>query len=313
MEIVRYEDSLRDKWNAFIENSKNGNFLFHRNYMEYHADRFRDFSLLFYDENKLMAIMPASRSDAVLISHGGLTFGGIISDHRMTISRMVEIFKLMKEYFLNEGVTKLIYKAIPHIYHTFPAEEDLYALFINKAKLIRRDISSTILLGEEIGFSTLRKRSLKKGKAFGIEVKRSYAFKEFMMVVLYKLQQKYGIKPVHSGEEIQFLADRFPENIKLFAAFKDNIMYGGTIIYESRNVAHAQYIVATDEGKRLGAIDIIFDFLINEYYTHKKYFDFGISTEKNGLYLNDGLVQNKESYGARAIVCDFYEWDLKQI
>ncbi len=311
MEIVRYEDSLRDKWNAFIENSKNGNFLFHRNYMEYHADRFIDFSLLFYDDDKLIAIMPANQLDSLLVSHGGLTFGGIICDYKMTTPRMLEIFKSLNKYLINKGFTKVVYKSIPHIYHTLPTEEELYALFINQAKLIRRDISSTILLGEKIGFSTLRKRSIKKGKAFGIEVKRSYDFKAFMMVVFYNLQQKYGIKPVHSGEEIQLLAERFPENIKLFAAFKDNIMYGGTVIYESRNVAHAQYIVATDEGKRLGAIDIIFDFLINEYYTHKKYFDFGISTEKNGLYLNDGLLQNKESYGARAIVCDFYEWDLK--
>jgi len=313
MEIVRYEDSLRDKWNAFTDSSKNGNFLFHRNYMEYHADRFIDFSLLFHDDNKLMAIMPANSLDSLLVSHGGLTFGGIICDYKMTTPRMLEIFKSLNKYLINAGFTKVVYKSIPHIYHTLPAEEDLYALFIHKARLFRRDVSSTILLQEKVSFSKGRKWSIKSCKSLRFDVKRSYDFKTFMMIESYNLHQKYGVKPVHTEEEMRLLADRFPENIKLFAAFKDNVMYGGTIIYESRNVAHTQYIAATDEGKRLGATDAVLDFLINEYYSHKKYFDFGISTEKNGLYLNQGLIQNKESYGARAIICDFYEWDLKQL
>ncbi len=87
-------------------------------------------------------------------------------------------------------------------------------------------------------------------------------------------------------------------------------MIAGVIIFESDQVAHAQYIGVADDGRKCGALDLIMNYLINDYYATKRYFDFGISTEDNGRYLNAGLVENKQSYGARAVVHDFYELDL---
>ena len=88
-------------------------------------------------------------------------------------------------------------------------------------------------------------------------------------------------------------------------------MVAGVIVYESENVAHMQYIAANDDGKKLLSTDFIFDFLINEYYKNKKYFDFGISTEKEGRFLNIGLITFKEEFGARAVVYDTYELEVK--
>ena len=51
--------------------------------------------------------------------------------------------------------------------------------------------------------------------------------------------------------------------------------------------------------------------LQREVYPDKSYFDFGISTVENGRTLNANLIHNKESYGARATVYDFYELHLK--
>jgi hypothetical protein len=69
--------------------SKNGTFMLDRNYMDYHSDRFIDHSLIFYDEkDKLIAGMPASLHENEIISHGGITYGGIISDKKMTVQKM---------------------------------------------------------------------------------------------------------------------------------------------------------------------------------------------------------------------------------
>lgn len=84
-------------------------------------------------------------------------------------------------------------------------------------------------------------------------------------------------------------------------------MLAGVVMYESDLVGHVQYIASTGEGKNMGALDLIFDFLINEYYRQKPFFDFGISNEKNGLLLNQGLIEQKEGFGARAVVHDQYE------
>lgn len=308
--IEGYEPKHKRLWDEFITNSKNGVFLFHRDYMEYHSDRFTDHSLLFYDDNKLVGVMPANIKDNILVSHGGLTFGGIVSDQGMKTPMMLEIFDALKEYVKTRGVTKVIYKAIPHIYHNVPAEEDLYALSRHNARLVKRDISSTISMKEKIAFSKGRKWSVKKSKTQKLEVRRSYDFKTCMGIEEDLLKEKYGVKPTHTADEMQLLASRFPENIKLFTAHKDDTMLAGVIIYESKNVAHTQYIANSEEGRKMFATDLILDFLINEYYTEKKYFDFGISTEEEGRVLNTGLITQKEEFGARAVVYDTYELNI---
>ena len=310
MKIIRYEDKQKHLWDEFIAKSKNGTFLFCRDYMEYHSDRFTDFSLMFFDDDRLIAVMPANIKDNMLFSHGGLTYGGIVSDQKMKMSIMVEIFNILEEYLRNQGIKKLIYKAIPHIYHDIPAEEDLYALFLHNARLVRRDAASTIFIKERVPFSRGTRSWIKKCKKIGLEIKRSYDFSTFMSIEEDVLQRKYDVRPAHAADEIQLLARRFSENIKLFAVFKDNDMIAGTIMYETKNVAHAQYSGSNIEGKKLGASHLLFGFLINECYGDKRYFDFGISTEKNGRYLNLGLIDFKERLGARATTYDFYEMNI---
>lgn len=309
--VNRYTADQKPVWDKFIAQSKNGLFLFQRDYMDYHADRFPDYSLLFLnDEGNLLAVMPATAKDSVLFSHAGLTFGGIVSDARMKTVLMLEILDALKASLKTAGIGKLVYKVIPHIYHQIPAEEDLYALYRHDAKLIRRDLSSTIDMNEKLSFSKGRKYEIKQAQKHGVKVVESSDFESFMAIEEQVLGERHDCKPVHTASEMQLLAKRFPNNIKLFAAHREDQMLAGVVMYESRNVAHAQYIAANEEGKKVGALDLVLSFLINDYYATKKYFDFGISTENDGLELNVGLVANKQSFGARAVVHDFYELEI---
>lgn len=309
--IVRYTASQKPVWDKFVADAKNGLFLFHRDYMDYHADRFTDHSLMFFNEDDtLLALMPATVKDSTLSSHAGLTFGGIISDTRMKMQLMLGIFDALNPYLKTAGVDRLVYKAIPHIYHRVPAEEDLYALSRHNARLVRRDVSSAIDIKEKLPFSKGRKYEIKQAQKLGLEVRQSNDFQEFMPIEERVLREKHDQKPVHTAAELELLASRFPLNIKLFAAYRQNEMLAGVVVYESHNVAHAQYIAANDEGKSSGALDLILGYLINDHYSGKKYFDFGISTENDGQELNVGLIENKQSFGGRAIVHDFYELRL---
>jgi hypothetical protein len=177
-------------WDNFITNSKNGTFLFYRDYIEYHSDRFIDYSLMFYLGEKLIAVMPSNIKDKTLFSHDGLTFGGIISDERMKASLMINLFRCMKKHLNNIGIERIIYKPIPYIYHKIPAQEDLYALFLNNAKLIRRDISSTVSIKAQKELTKGRKWCIRKSKISGLEIKRSYNFKSFMEIVNSHLEKK---------------------------------------------------------------------------------------------------------------------------
>jgi hypothetical protein len=277
--------------------------------MEYHSDRFEDHSLIFLKNNKPVALLPANCSDDVLFSHAGLTFGGIITNRKMKTSLMLQIFDSFKEYLKEGGFKKLLYKAIPHIYHSYPSEEDLYALFINNATLIKREVSSTIEMAHKMPYSRNMRRNIKKVQDNRLNVKRSYDFSTFMLLKEEQLFKKYGLTPTHTALEMEYLAGKFPDNIKLFAAEQNETMIGGVVIYENKNVIHAQYQEANELGMDLHVPSLLFDKLINQY-SEKKYFDFGISTENNGFYLNEGLIDFKERFGARSTVYDSYELNL---
>jgi len=308
IKIKKYQPEEKKLWDNFVKNSKNGVFFFLRDYMEYHADRFKDHSLIFLKNNKPIALMPANIDGDTLFSHAGLTFGGIVTNQKMKTSLMLQIFDFLKEYLREKGLKKLLYKSIPHIYHLHPSEEDLYALFINNARIVRREVASTIEMNTKLSYSRNIKRNIKKIENLGLNVVRSYDFDIFMGLKEVQLLKKYGIKPTHNAEEMEYLASKFPENIKLFAAEYGGEMVDGVLIYESANVIHAQYQGATEQGMGLHASSLIFDKIINK--CGKKYFDFGISTENNGFYLNHGLIDFKERFGARSVVYDSYELNL---
>lgn len=305
--VVRYTPEHKADWDAFVAGSKNGTFLLHRAYMEYHADRFTDHSLLFYRKNRLIALLPANEAGQEVQSHGGLTYGGIITDSRMKTPVMLEVFEAMAAYFRGQGFRKIIYKAIPPIYHQLPAGEDLYALFRHGATLYRRDASSVIDLAHLPLYDRQRRWEVKKAKQAAVQVMVSEDYNQFMQLEQELLQVKYNKQPVHTADEIALLASRFPQNIRLYTAAAGDAMLAGVLLYETATVAHCQYMGATAEGRDIGAMNVLIDHLLTVVYPHKKYFDFGISTEQQGRYLNEGLIRNKESYGGRTVVYDFYE------
>lgn len=305
--IKRYNPNDVAAWDAFVDTSKNGTFMLKRGYMDYHADRFADHSLLFYHDEELVALLPATQHGEELRSHGGLTYGGMITNRKMTVQLMLSLFDTLREYMQENTIARVIYKRVPSIYYSYPSDEDLYALFRNNAALTRRDISATIYLPDRIRFSERRRRGVKNAVKNNIIVKESQDYDRYIEMLSKILAKYHDAKPVHTAAELKLLADRFPDNIKMYAAFQDDRMIAGVVMYVTLKVAHTQYIANSDEGRQCGALDAVMDYLINECYSDKKYFDFGISTENEGRFLNEGLISQKQEFGGRAISYDFYE------
>lgn len=311
MEFKIYTPDKKEEWDNFVRSSKNGTFIFHRDFMEYHNHRFNDYSLMFYEGNKLIALIPGHLEDKIFSTHKGLTYGGLIMDHHIRMSDVLMAFELITTTFRHQGIKRIVYKAVPHIYHLQPAEEDLYALFIHKAELTARNISSTLFLPDKIGYSDLRKRSIKKALKSGLVATEDNDLSAFWDILNKNLENKYNTQPVHSLDEIRLLKDRFPENIHLFTVKnREAEVIGGCLIFEMPHVAHVQYVAATPAGKEMGAVDLVIDYIINTAFPHKIYFDYGTSNEDNGLYLNKDLIRQKEGFGARGTVYDIYTINL---
>ncbi len=312
MKVQRYDSSLKELWDRFVQKSKNGTFLFLRDYMDYHSDRFPDHSLVIWnDKESAIALLPASINESgTLTSHAGLTYGGFIVDETMKTALMMKIFDEVLQYLATHGVNRVIYKVIPHIYHSIPAEEDRYCLFLLSAELIRCDVLTVIDYCHIPPCQARRKRSIRKALQNGIEVIKTEDYESFWQILQDSLATGHNVNPVHTLAEIKLLAFRFPEHIQLFGAFQAGTMMAGTVLYLSQNVCHLQYVAANEAGKRSGAMDLITEFLIGQYGGPVRYLDFGISTEDNGWFLNRGLVDYKEGFGGRTVVHEHFKLDL---
>lgn len=310
VEIVRYTSERKAEWDTFVRSSRNGTFLFMRDYMDYHADRFTDCSLMFYREEKLVALLPANwvSDERIVSSHGGLTYGGLVMCDGLTSVRVMEVFAAMLDWMRTElGAKALLYKPIPYIYDRCPSEEDLYALFRHQAVLYTRSLSSVVDMAHRIPFRKGRKSTVKLAHSRGVTIAESPDWVAFWSILSQVLHERHQAVPVHSVEEMELLHSRFPEEIKLYAAYSsDGRMIAGTVIYEFPDMVHAQYIASSSEGKASGAVDALYAWLINERYTDKRYLDFGTSVEQGGWVLNEGLVRQKEGFGARGVVYDSY-------
>lgn len=308
--IVRYDSTKKEEWDRYVHGARNATFLFLRDYMDYHADRFDDFSLMFYKSGRLHSILPAHIVGDVLYSHYGLTYGGLIMDINVTIADTCRLFEELNPWLKEHNINKVVYRPIPWIYHLHPSEEDLYAIFWKcKAHLLVRNIGTCIFMQQHLRWRKDHIRRLRKAKQNGVTVVRDAPLAEFWDVLNANLKERFNAKPVHSLAEIELLKKRFPDEIIQYSAYRNGHIIGGLTFYITQQVVHGQYSSTNAEGKEYGAMEAIYDQIMYHDYPDYQYLDFGSSTEQGCSVINEGLIAHKEGYGGRGVVYDTYEWD----
>ena len=309
--VIRYNTGLKDRWNSFAGKAKNGLFMFNRNYMDYHSDRFSDHSLVFMDGEEIFALLPANEKDGTLVSHGGLTYGGLLLDNSVKQHTVNECFFALKRYLQETGFKKLIYKPIPHMFHQQPAEEDIYALHQNGAILSEVTASTVLNLKMPLKMPKGRKAQISRARREGVEIRvleDKMDYERFIALENEVLESRHGVRAVHTADEMFMLHSRFPQNIHLYGAMKDGMLIAGTVLFEYDQAVHTQYMASSELGRTIGALDLAIAKVIDDYKDTKLWLDFGISTEAHGTILNEGLIAQKEGFGGRTNV--YTVWEL---
>ena len=314
-EVVKYNAEYKTLWNEFLDEARTKAVFFSRNFLEYHQDRFKDHSMLVFSKGKLKAILPANIStENIVQTHGGLTFGGLIVNEEESTRNVFHYLVAILKYLSRAGISELQWKQSPSFYSSISQDEIQYAFFLMNAEMYRMDIAYAIdqRVQPPIKYQKRRERAIKKAIKLGVEITESVSFEDFWNKILIpNLQARFDVDPVHSLEEIIMLASKNPGKIKQFEARKDGVIMAGATIFETQDVAHAQYISASIEGRNNGSIDLLFKELIQNFYKEKKVFDFGIVNENNGREINNGLLDWKEGFGARAYAHRFYKIQTK--
>jgi len=311
--IQQFDESLSDEWDAFVSQCAVANMLHTRCFLSYHGNRFEDHSLIVRDdENEILAVFPAAlclTDDLTVVSHPGVTYGGILAKNCCRGELVVEVLQLICSYYKTLGLLKLQYKSTPFIYHSMPIQDDLYALFRLNALRYRCDLSATIDLEHRGRIGSRRKRGFKRAVKSGVKIETGLAYSEGLWHVLENnLKDKHSVRPVHRLDEIVLLHDRFPDQIQFVVALCNNKVEAGVVLFQSEMVSHSQYIASSNIGHSVNALDLVFEHCITQAKEHgKRYFDYGISNENGGRALNIGLYDFKMQYGAGSSVHEFYE------
>lgn len=290
-----------------VRNSKNGEFLFDRDYLEYHSNRFTDISAIAFADGKLSALLPASFDERSgrATSHGGLTFGGVVLPRNIRGEVALSLIDACLDSFRGWGATELLVKMLPSHFATYPAEEIDYALWRRNFVLVRRDLSSVIPLRDRLGFNSSKRQAVAKADKAGLIVE-SGSLAEFHSLLTSILKTRHGVDAIHSLAELELLSGRFPRQIFLRSTSRNGVMLAGALIYRYRTAWHTQYMATSDEGREIGALDKVIESAIGEAADFgADWFSFGISTTDEGRSLNEGLLWQKESFGARSVAHDF--------
>lgn len=309
--IRRYTPADAATWDCYVDKARNATFLFKRGYMDYHADRFHDHSLLFFKGNSLFALMPAHENGQTFCTHLGLTYGGLIMGVDVTTADVVALFAQLNDYLRAAGFVKVIYRPVPWVYHRLPSEEDLYAMFWQCHPRIQRRMSGTVIfLDSHLPWRKDHRRRLKLAHEMGVNVRNDASLTEFWPLLEANLQQRFAAKPVHTLQEIELLKSRFPNDIVQYNAYIGEQLVGGITFYVMGHVLHGQYSSTNNLGKHSGAMEAIYEQVMYHDFAQCRYLDFGTSNEEGGRVLNEGLIAHKEGYGGRTVCYDTYEWDL---
>lgn len=312
MIVKKFDNSLSRDWDGLIDKSNNGTFLLKRSFISYHMDRFHEASLIVENKDSVVALLPLSIHEGrVVISYGGLTYGGLIYSNELNLLEVLKAWELCIEFLKRQEWKSLIVKLVPNHYLKTLGDESIYFMFLQNAFIQRVDTAFVVDRLNLKAYQKRRRRSIKKAQNLGYDIRYNEGFTSYWNDILIpNLKAKHGVEPVHSLQEIELLKSRFQENIEQVNIYYNDEIVAGTTLFITPTTIHAQYISGSDIGKKGGFLDALFAELIENYKSDIRYFDFGIANEQEGRFLNVGLTDWKESFGSNTVAHIFYELQL---
>jgi hypothetical protein len=301
--VRRYSSEYFELWNAFISTAKNATFLFHRDFMEYHADRFQDFSLLVFEGEKLVSVIPANREGDTVFSHQGLTYGGFVFYDDLVTFEIDLIIAEVILYLKENQIKEFSIKEIVSIYLNERKMETQQSLVKNGAELVEAKMNLAIDFNSNFKVSKSKLKHYNRIKSIGLSIRNEENLTDFWNKVLCpRLEQKFNVKPVHSLKEIIGLKNKFPENIYQYSVYKDEEILAGITVFKTNTVIKSQYGATTEKGEKYRALDYLYITLIDKYKSQLDFFDMGTVNDNSELGYNFGLLNQKKELG-----CDLFE------
>jgi hypothetical protein len=316
LELRRYGGDP-DAWNDFVARSNNGT-IFHRmDFLEYHGSRFASEAhhLAWTKGDTIHAVMPLGlfEEDGARVARSpfGASYGGIVVPRELSLARARELVETLLEYLGDQGARRLTVVPCPGIYFERAHEYLEFFLMKRGARCVSADLTSYTGVPETPTeeFRHAAVKAVRKAQEHGVTVETSRDVGAFYEILV-ENRSKFGSTPTHSRDEIEWLLDRFPDDIKLFVARLDGEPIAGSLVFRlNPRVILDFYWAHRDEYQHVRPVSL----LVHEILRWARsegvtWFDFG--TQTSDMEPIEGSTRFKETFGGLGVFRRRWEIEL---
>lgn len=308
--IVEYEDSWKERWDAFVRKSNNGTMFHLQQFLRYHPKgRFEWRHLLFMDKDEIVAVLPAGVMGSTIESPIGASYGSFVTGD-LPFGRALELVDCFSDFCRDQHFERTLLTPPPFIYQKVISQNIDYALAYRGFSYDKHYISHAIRLenGDFLSnFQSTARRYIHKYLREGtlhVEVSEDY---EAFYPILLKNKERHGVKPTHTLEELLKLKKLLPDNLTLFLVSKGSKPIAGSLMFSCNDqVAVCFYNMLLYEYEQFNPIHVVM-YEVVKWATERgfSWVDIGVSQDtsaENQMTPAMNLIRFKEKFNAHGIL-----------
>ncbi|OPL19417.1 MAG: hypothetical protein AVO35_11070 [Candidatus Aegiribacteria sp. MLS_C] len=312
MQLRQATEADRGIWTDFVQRSNNGTIFHLPDFLDYHPlGRFENHHLIAEDGGGPVSVIPGAlsrRDDGIWYrSYPGASYGGPVITDTTGLKSIERLLDALLAYCRKRGWKGVEMTPPPIVYYRRPHNYLEFALLQRGFGYRKRELTAVIdlsRLGEELnlGFRSSALRGVRKARKSGVEVVEEQDFRLFYPVLESNLQQRHGVRPTHSLEELERLRDLVGgDRIRQFVAVHDGRVMAGMVMFHCNpRVTLAFYISHDREHQALRPVNLVYMEVIS-WAKQMGYHYMDLGTFTLDMEVNYGLCRFKESFSARGI------------
>ena len=322
LEVIQSDIENDIEWKEFIRNQYN--LFYDDRFLKYH-DAFgknmnwHHLKIKVKDTNKVYALVTGyiDKDTNTFISCKGASFGGFLWKRKISVIEYLLIVKAFRDYLKQINIKYCLLIVPPFIYMEGRNEENDYALFKNGFNV--KDVSITNIIDlvdfshNKISYAVYKQ--VVKQQTDIIEYKMiegiidDQGLTEFYGLLETDRKLK-GTIPTHTREELIYLKNNLPDNIKIFQAKISGEMAGICVLFViNKNIILNFYLAASEKYKDSTVMKNLLLHTV-EWSAENNYTFYDIGTsDVNGKFL-EGVFKFKKRFSAHGFLRKNFEINL---
>jgi hypothetical protein len=299
--IIKYNPKLKQQWDWIVDHSYNGIFQHKRDFIGEPDD---ECSVIVYKDDTPCAVFPAIYRDNTIVSHPHLSVGGLV--YRDISGNAVFLcLQQLKQYY---DYKPIIYKRTPTQFHSLAVEDDKWAINNLFGEINSSELSSFVSpIMDNYIVDNYRYTNIDLSP---INFRDESEIHDIWDSLVIPNLLKYNTTPTHTSKDILRIYSKFPAYVIGIKAthLKSKKLLGALVIFKYNKCYHVQYSITSSKGRALNALNILHCFMLKHLPSNIVYYNFGKSTEHKGTYLNESLLNYKNSFGSGSFVYETFEY-----